>query len=244
MDGPPTGEVCIPTMTTVRQLHELQELDLQIGQAQDGLSAIYQRLGDREELESANRQVEDEKARLGKMRSQQGSQEQEADSLREKVRGIEGRLYGGEVTSLREMEGFEKEAGSLRESLLTLDEGLLETMVAIEEGQEQLAALEERLREAESTWQRVQAELMVEGERLEESVKGLDARRQGFVSRIGQMELKLYEELRVSKAGVAVARVERGLCRACSVSLPTHLVQRAKREPMQCASCGRILFVS
>ena len=55
--------------------------------------------------------------------------------------------------------------------------------------------------------------------------------------------LGLYENLRRVKQGRGVARIERGTCQGCRLSLPTHLVQRVRTGGLlvQCPSCERIL---
>ena len=233
-------------MTTVRDLHDLQELDLEIGQDQSRISSIVDQLGDRQELDSIRGELEAQTACLHQLRLRQRAQDLDAESSREKVTAVEGKLYSGTITNLREMDGYQKEATFLRAHLKEIDDGLLEIMVTMEEIQEKVTSLEGGLSHAEEQWQQNQTELMTEGDRIEESVKALETRREDLVSRIGQKELKLYEDLRLSKSGVAVARVERGLCRGCRVALPTYQLQRARkgRETVQCNSCGRILYVS
>ena len=159
---------------------------------------------------------------------------------------MEGKLYGGSITNLRELEGYEKEASFLRGQLQERDDALLEMMMVLEEAQEKLQSLEDDCRQAKEGWHISQAALTQERKRLEEMLPTLEARRQGLVSYVSQQELKLYEALRLSKGGQAVAKVERGLCRGCRMALPTHQLQRARqgRETVLCNSCGRILYVS
>jgi predicted nucleic acid-binding Zn-ribbon protein len=58
--------------------------------------------------------------------------------------------------------------------------------------------------------------------------------------------LQRYEALRRTKGGLAVAKVVRGLCQACRMSLPTQLQQRVRngRQTVLCSSCGRMLLLS
>lgn len=233
-------------MTTIRQLYELQELDLEIAQCHSLISSIDSQLGDRVDLETMHKELENHRGRLHQLRLQQRAQDLDAESVRAKVHDVEGKLYGGSITNLRELEGFVREAAFLRGQLRELDEKLLETMMALEETQERLQSLEEDQRRAEQQWQIRQAELTEERKRQEETLTALEAQRKGLVSHVGQQELKLYENLRASKGGLAIARVERGLCRGCRMALPTHQLQRARagREPVLCNSCGRVLFIS
>jgi predicted nucleic acid-binding Zn-ribbon protein len=54
----------------------------------------------------------------------------------------------------------------------------------------------------------------------------------------------LYEKVRQQKKQ-AVAKVEQGICHACRISLSASVLQKARSgQPVQCGTCGRILFIS
>lgn len=233
-------------MTSIRLLYELQELDQEIAQNRSRMTAIDQELAAGVGLDAIQRDVETQRTHLQELTVKQKSQDLEAESMREKLRDIEGKLYGGSITNLKEIEGFEKEAGYLRGHLQELDDRNLAAMVALEEEQEKLHSLEEGHRRAGADWSTKQADLQQEHEGLGEALASLESRRGEFVSDVEGPELKLYERLRQSKGGQAIAKVERGLCRGCRMALPTHQLQRARvgREPVLCSSCGRILYVS
>ena len=61
--------------------------------------------------------------------------------------------------------------------------------------------------------------------------------------RTADIPLGVYESLRTLKQGRAVARIEQGACQGCRISLPTHVVQRARGGTVlvHCPSCERIL---
>ena len=233
-------------MTTLRQLYDLQELDLEMAQCQERISSIDPRIGNRSELEALAAQQEAQKEIISGLNRRQRSESLDAESTRTKVNELESRLYGGTITNVREMEGFQQEASYLREQLQGLDERLLETMVALDEAQKRLKTLKEASRQMDERWGAEQGELRDELESLRAKVVELEGRRAGLASQVSGQDMRLYEQLRVSKRGQAVAKVERGMCRGCSMALPTHQLQRARtgKEPVLCSSCGRILFVS
>ena len=233
-------------MTTIRQLYELQELDLEIAQHHERVSSIDSELGDRGFLDALSQETEIHKASFSQYQLQQKTRELDAESVRVKLREVDGKLYGGSVSNTRELKGLEKEGAHLRGQLSELEEQLLEMMVSMDEAGQKFRSLEGRYVEEEARWKRSQAELAEERKALEATLGNLEGRRQEMASKVGREELQLYESLRVSRAGQAVARVERGLCRGCRMSLPTHQLQRARmgREPVRCNSCGRILYVS
>ena len=233
-------------MTTVRLLYDLQELDLEIDQVRNAVVSIEGEIGDRSGLEALKVENEQQATLLSDLGRHRRAQELEANALREKVLDFEGKLYGGTVTGVRELESGQKEALFLREQLQQLDDRVLETMVALDEAQGNLGSLEVSITQFEKDWKIRQSELGKERKNLDKTLEKLLASREESAALVGKVELSLYERLRTSKAGQAIARVERGLCRGCRMALPTHQLQRARqgREPVLCNSCGRILFVS
>lgn len=236
----------VTAMTTIRQLYELQELDLSIVECNGTISLVDSQIGNRHELDAIHRELVTQSDFLNQLRVKQRSQELDVESAREKLGEIEGKLYGGTVTNLRELSGFEKEATFLRSRLEELDDNLLDAMEKLEEAQMRVASLEDETNRAEEHWQTNQKDLAERRRQAEETLAGLETTRQGLVAQVGSQELKLYESLRLSKGGVAIAKVERGLCRGCRMALPTNQIQRARggRETVLCSSCGRILYIS
>ena len=236
----------VTAMTTIRQLYELQELDLSIVECNGTISLVDSQIGNRHELDAIHRELDTQSDFLNQLRVKQRSQELDVESAREKLGEIEGKLYGGTVTNLRELSGFEKEATFLRSRLEELDDNLLNAMEKLEEAQMRVASLEDETNRAEEHWQTNQKDLAERRRQAEETLAGLETTRQGLVAQVGPQELKLYESLRLAKGGVAIAKVERGLCRGCRMTLPTNQIQRARggRETVLCNSCGRILYIS
>ena len=233
-------------MTTLKQLYDLQELDLGTAECRDRIKAIERRVGDRSEIEELARRQEVLKASIGSLTVRQRSESLEAETLRAKIDAVEARLYSGNIKSVREMDGFQKEASFLREQLKVLDERVLESMVALDEAQRSTGELESTSVESEERWQAEQADLGRELEDRRANLLALEGRRDALAAQVSGQDIRLYERLRVSKKGWAVAKVEGGMCRGCGMALPTHQLQRARtgREPVLCNSCGRILFMS
>ena len=79
---------------------------------------------------------------------------------------------------------------------------------------------------------------------ISDEVQRLQVERQAATSSVPEADLKLYNQLRQSRRGVAVARVTDTYCTACGSTLSAALLHAA-RSPNQitrCDSCGRILY--
>ena len=233
-------------MSTVKQIFQLQELDLEIVRVVSEMASLESRIGDRASLEEAEANLQAAQARHRQLQMDHANGELEAGSLRTKLEADRQKLYGGTVTNLRELEGLEKETTSLDAELRKREEALLQMMEDLEESGEALAETERLASGRADQWRSDQEELTQRWQSLGEGLEELEARRKETAAALPASELKMYESLRTSKGGVAVARVERGLCRGCLMTLPTHQMQKARmaREPVTCNSCGRLLFVS
>jgi len=63
------------------------------------------------------------------------------------------------------------------------------------------------------------------------------------VDEIDPAAVSAYREIKKQR-GRAVARLERGTCRACGITLSTAQLQQARANQMfRCSNCGRILFL-
>ncbi len=232
-------------MTTVRQLFSLQELDLdldriqsQIGEAEQGL----ERAPDFEALEST---VSEEGLRLPEIRQHHRAQELELESNRERLARLDEQLYGGAITNPRELESLQQEASSVRQQVESKDAEQLELSLQAEESQERLNNLETELSEGRSTWEARHTELTEQISGLSAEREDLTGKRLELAASLEPAAVQKYEGLRKAKGGLAVAKVERGLCQACRMSLPTQQAQRVRngRQDVLCSTCGRILFV-
>jgi predicted nucleic acid-binding Zn-ribbon protein len=83
-----------------------------------------------------------------------------------------------------------------------------------------------------------------EHDKLTRENDSLTVERNVILASIDEVNLKLYEQLRQQRRGVAVARVNDGACAACGGNLTPGLQQSAK-SPSQitrCPNCNRILY--
>ena len=116
----------------------------------------------------------------------------------------------------------------------------------VEEAQTKKSNLESKLDEAKAAWEIRQTELQASLKELNAEKAGFEGQRSKLTEGLDPLTLQRYEALRKSKGGLAVAKVERGLCQGCRMSLPTHQQQRVRsgRQEVLCSSCGRLLFLS
>jgi len=231
-------------MAVTRQLFQLQELDTEIEQKDLTLNQKQSQLGNREVLDAAQKQLAAGQKRLEELRHQHREAEAEVTDLLEKIAKIEGQLYGGKITSSKELEGLQHEVSTMKAHSDDLENTTLGIIDRVEEVERIVATATDDLKKLEEDWQQQQKQLSDDIEKLQGSLEDLHTKRRELIGQIDTGTVNLYEKLRKQKKQ-AVAKVEQGICRACRISLSSSALQKARSgRPIQCGTCGRILYIS
>jgi predicted nucleic acid-binding Zn-ribbon protein len=232
-------------MTSAADLYSLQELDLQRDGRRAVIADIEARLGEPDEIVEARETVEDSIAALDRLRKRQREMEGQIADLDAKVQPLETRLYDGSVRNPKELTDLQRELESFKQKRNQLDEQGIALMDSVEAGNRSLEEARADLAGLETRWEEERRQLLESKTRAETEQEALDGRRGAQTKGMDQGVLGLYEQLRRTKQGRAVSRVERGICQGCRTTLPTHLTQRIRtgRELVQCPRCERILVV-
>lgn len=233
-------------MTSIAELYALQELDLALEADRATLTDVESRLGEQEELVEARRTAAEQEAALRAAEKEFKEREWNTDELQKKIEPLERRLYEGRIANPKELEDLQQEVDSLKRRHSELEDQALEAMEGLEEAQRAVAEAERRLQQITDDSAAEQAELRGRQASLNEAIGALEGRRTEEGGRIDGELLRLYDQLRTTRQGRAVAKVEGGACQGCRISLPINLVQRARSgsDVVQCSSCERVLYVS
>jgi len=170
--------------------------------------------------------------------------ESEAATLRERLRLLEERLYGGAITNVRELTAVESEHSAARRAVAQVEETLAPAMAAVTEAQGRYEELTGRLTERETVWTAAELLLRARRDELAKEIEEFTREREAAAEAISETDLSLYESLLVRKGGVAVVRVSRGVCQGCRVRLPLRELSllHGPNGLVSCSSCGRILL--
>ena len=232
-------------MTNTRQLYALQELDTELKNQRDQMEYIKKRLFDPGKVTSISTELEQTKDIIKKLKISQRSRESDVTGLNQKIQQFENKLYSGSVVNLREMDGIRREVEILGSDLKNHENELLETMLGLEKAQKSEEDLQQKLEKAVKEHQNHQQELQSQQENIHDEIESLVSQRKEVADLVGEHDLKVYEDLRIQKGGVATAKVERGMCQVCRVTLPTYQMQQARsgKNLVHCNSCSRILHI-
>lgn len=230
-------------MTSAADLFALQEIDLRRDARRALIADVEARLGETEELVAAREKVTSSEGEAETIRRQQQDIEEQLEDLDAKIGPLEKRLYDGSVRNPKELTDLHKDVESLKARRGRLDDEGLALIDAYEAAAAALNEARAVKESAEAAWQSDQESLIEEKARAEAESASLGQDRDRRAQGMEAGPLGLYETLRSLKQGRAVARLERGACQGCRISLPTHLVQRLRAggELVQCPICERIL---
>ena len=226
------------------KLFRLQQIDSQLDQIQARLQEIETSLGANEELrqaEAAAAQAEQEHKAAQKALHQA---EEEVRAQRIKIEQTEAALYGGKVRNPKELQDLQNESAALKRHFAVLEDRQLEAMLGEEDVRSAAgtAASQLELVQARTAMQR--DDLLAEREKLQRDIQHTNDERQAAASSIPEPDLKIYQQLRKIRRGVAVAKVVNGGCSACGTILNAALLHAAHspNQISRCDTCQRILY--
>lgn len=226
------------------KLYRLQQIDTALDQARSRLNKIELALQDDSAVRKVNSQLET--ADDGYSQEQKKLRKMEADvrEQRIKVEQAEASLYGGKVRNPKELQDLEKDIASIKRHISSLEDTQLEQMMVVEESESARNKIEETLKSARSQKATQDALLRAEQTNLLKDVDRLETERGAAMAGIDPAELKIYEQLRQTRKGLAVAKMTESTCTACGSELTPAIAQAAQSsiQLARCTFCGRILY--
>lgn len=231
-------------MSRSASLFELQEVDLALAQHQRELDQIQEEMASVDELGAVEGEIQEAEAELGNNERRRRDLEAEVQAGAERIRAEEERLYSGRVAKPKELAGLNDDIAHSKARKAEQEDELLATLIRLEEVQERVADGQRRLRAGRELAAERRAELSRQHEEIEGRMNGLQEERRRRAEQVDSASLQIYERLRDTRQGQAVARLEQGTCSGCRIVVPTTDVQRARNGDLvvQCPSCRRILY--
>ncbi|MFC1950710.1 zinc ribbon domain-containing protein [Chloroflexota bacterium] len=231
-------------MSIVKQLYQLQDIDLKVESSEQAIVQITSQLGESQVVLKARAQLKLEQKHLEELRQQQHSAEWEIDDLVNKLTTAEEKLYGGRISNPKELADLQHEVVGLKARCGQMEDKALGIMDQVELTTASVATLSNKLKTLETEWHSQQQQLSTDMEQLKATLSDFKRERQLMSANINPRAVECYQDLKKQK-GQAVAKVEQGICRGCRISLSTIELRRIRGDSLvQCSSCGRILFLA
>ncbi|GAC1412633.1 MAG: hypothetical protein NVSMB57_08110 [Actinomycetota bacterium] len=237
------------TRDSVRTLLDLQRIDSAIDALIKRRSALPEQLElDRltAEIEGARKSAAEKELAFGSVSRETIKLETEVSNLEQKISHETTRLYGGDVSSPKELTTIQAEIDALRRRKRTIEDQLLTAMEKRENAEKSLAEAKETLSTLESEVAAATSSRDASSTSIESDLVAYRAEREQVVHTVPEEAREIYDEIRPKREGVAVALLEHGVCRGCMVSLSPFALDAIRRsdDPLiRCENCRRMLVI-
>ena len=231
-------------MIQISHLYQLQKTDSELDRVKLRLSKVLAELANDQRTRATRLVLESAE---NKLKAEQITFQELDDQINQRKSKRElssSSMYSGKVTSPKELKSLEDEVAVLTRQINELEDQLLESMEKVES----LSALRDTaksdLSQVEAHIIEANAQLAGEKRLLDTAISRLESERQAVLTQIPDDLVGLYQELRSTKNGVAVALVEEEACAVCGAQLAPAEWQavRTMIRIVNCRACGRILY--
>ncbi len=231
-------------MSYSSKFFRLQQIDTQLDHILSRLKELDILLNDNALLNEAEARYQNAKTSLQETGKALRQAEDQVQDQRIKITQNESSLYGGKIRNPKELQDLQNDVASQKKFLTVLEDKQLELMLATEEAENSCSRINSELAQVQATVVEQQAHLLAEKTNLSLDRDRLQIERRAAESALTPADLELYNQLRKSRNGVAVASISDRACSACGVGLTPAVVQSASSptQIIRCNSCGRILF--
>lgn len=231
-------------MSQAFKLFRLQQIDSQLDRSRQRLHEIERALEDDSLLRTSQIELQDIEIEYQTALKQLKNLEQQSSAQRIKIEETENALYGGKIKNPKELQDLQNESMALKRYLAVLEDRQLEAMIELEEKELALRLARQRHMETLAEFERRRSELAREKEILINEITRQESERAAVSESIPPDQFELYEQLRLQRGGIAVARIVDRTCSACGSTLSTSLFSQAQNPNFitRCSTCNRILY--
>lgn len=232
-------------MASIKQLYDLQKVDLELDWRRTRLVEIDRLLGDEKMLKSLKAGLARLEMEAQRTRSDQMNLDLIINEFDEKITQSEAKLYGGQVKLTRELQDLQADIEMIKRQRGEQEDLLLVVLDQVDEARKAFDNASAKLSKWEAAWHAEQQSMGAERAVLNVEMTDLQANRDLRATGTPGTELALYEQVRKTHQGKAVAVLRGSTCDACRVGIPNRQVQDARisDKPVRCPHCGLILLV-
>ena len=231
-------------MAAIKQLYDLQAVDLAIDGRRARLAEIASALGDESSLAPLRDAANQGKAAAQAETVKQNALDTVVSGYDDKIKGVEAKLYSGTVTLARELTDLQADIDMIKRQRAEQEDELLEILEDLDNAQKISSAATVVLADAEAAWAADQQSITTEKGVLDGELAEFIVTRDTHAAAIPAPDIALYEQIRPRHKGKAVAKLLGDTCEACRTGVDNRTVQktRASTDPIKCPNCGLILL--
>ncbi len=218
-------------MQGIKQLYKDWQTSKELADKKDELSCS------RVFIERKEEEIASDKKKLRRL-------ELASETTDAEISEVNSSLYGGEMSSTRELLQMEKKLKALTEKKENAEELILNHMEKIEEHEKEVEEEKLKEKEQESQLETILTRIKKESKKLKSEYDALKTEAEQLKSQIPSEKLERYERLKKSLGFKVVAVVNNGICLGCQVSLSSSLIGKLYTPDIElnCENCGRLLL--
>jgi len=215
---------------------KIQEMEREKGEIPLRLTALEEDLGKEEA------KVISQRAELEKLQKERRQKEKDLEEEMDRVKKTEARVF--EIKTNKEYQAVLKEIESAKKLNRQQEEDILGILERMEEMQKKLNTGEKNLEIKRKEFQGQIAELKQKVASFDQEMAGEVRERQKREKEIPPDLLNKYHRLLEKRQGVAIVKVQDGVCQACNINIRPQLqIELQKQDVLiMCPNCSRILF--
>jgi predicted nucleic acid-binding Zn-ribbon protein len=227
----------------IRQLTELQVIDLEIAKLDAEINAEKETFAKRQKA-FAERQstIEELQARIADADAKRREIEAELADELSRIKERQSKMM--QVQTNREYQSLLKEIEDGKKSVKESEEEIVRIMESSEANAKIMAEQANQTDEEEKALAGENKKVLKHAEEIEGKKAKIIAKRDSMAKNIKAATLRKYDMLRTRRNGKAVVGVVNGICQGCFMSIPPqHFNDILKGDRMlNCPTCQRILF--
>ncbi len=168
--------------------------------------------------------------------------EQEVSQLEQKLRKSKAKEQ--EVKTNKEYRALLKEQEDLKQEIIDREDRILECMEKIEILSQEVKKLEKEVKAKKEELEKELLRLEQETLEIDKKIETLEKIQAEIKEKLEPQYRKRCEFLMVRQGGIAVAPVEKGICKVCHVSLPPQQFIELQKDKsiMNCPHCHRFIY--
>ena len=240
--------MAIAASENLEVLLQVQEKDSQILAANHEIKE----LPERKEIEATQKDIEELKQLLKVKESEvhennriQKRLEDEVATIEERTGNQKGKLYGGEVIAIKELQALEMDIESLKERQTVIEDQIIEVMELNEPIEDEILNLIQQQQSYEENEAKLRETLKKGIKEIEIRISQIQAEISHLTKDLPSELLNEYKSLRSRPGHVGIAKLVNRTCNGCNLELPAVEVDRIKKlsedSIINCEECGCIL---
>ena len=226
------------------KLYRLQLLDSKLDKCRARLEEIDSILKDNSEISKARAKNDLALKNFDQAQKALKVAENNVKSQHLKIEQTDATLYGGKVRNPKELQDLHAESAALKRYLNVLEDRQLEAMIIAEDADSILQNTAKTLKEVDSYIANQNKNLLSERSQILQEIDRMSNECNATIGTIPSADLKLYNDLRKTRRGLAVAKITDKSCAACGTTLSATTLHSARSPSQitQCDTCNRILY--